>query len=111
MAISGNQIKAARALVGMEQSELSEKAAISIDTIRNMEAQGLEVVRFSADTLYRVKHALQTAGVSFVAENGEGAGVRLKGPSEELMHPGALGRAFAVLAVLGVLFTAWLAWR
>lgn len=78
MAISGNQIKAARALIGMEQSELSEKAGVSVNTIRNMEAKGMDVVRVRLDTLYRVQDALKAAGVIFVEENGEGPGVRLK---------------------------------
>ena len=77
MAISGNQIKAARALIGMEQSELSEKAGVSVNTIRNMEAKGMGVVRVRLDTLYRVQDALKAAGVIFVEENGEGPGVRL----------------------------------
>lgn len=78
MAISGNQIKAARALIGMEQSELSEKAGVSVNTIRNMEAKGMDVVRVRLDTLYRVQDALKAAGVIFVEENGEGPGVRLR---------------------------------
>ncbi len=78
MAISGNQIKAARALIGMEQSELSEKAGVSVNTIRNMEATGMAVVRVRLDTLCRVEDALKAAGVIFVAENGEGPGVRLR---------------------------------
>lgn len=78
MAISGNQIKAARALIGMEQSELSEKAGVSVNTIRNMEAKGMDVVRVRLDTLYRVQDALKAAGVIFIEENGEGPGVRLK---------------------------------
>jgi transcriptional regulator with XRE-family HTH domain len=78
MAISGNQIKAARALVGMEQSELCERAGVSINTIRNMEATAERVLRVRLDTLYRVQDALKAAGVIFVEENGEGPGVRLK---------------------------------
>jgi len=78
MVIFGNQIKAARALIGIEQSELAEKAGVSINTVRNMEARGMEVVRVRLETLFRVQHALKAAGVIFVAENGEGPGVRLK---------------------------------
>lgn len=78
MPISGNQIKAARALVGKEQAELSERAGVSINTIRNMEAKGSEVVRVRLDTLYKVQDALKAFGVIFVEENGAGPGVRLK---------------------------------
>lgn len=78
MPISGNQIKAARALIGMEQAELAEKAGVSINTVRNMEAAGAEEVRVRSDTLFRVQEALKAAGVFFVEENGDGPGVRLR---------------------------------
>ncbi|MCB0020661.1 MAG: hypothetical protein KDE09_22865 [Anaerolineales bacterium] len=78
MAISGIQIKAARALIGMEQSVLSDKAGDSVNTNRNMEAKSIDVVHVRLDTLYRVQDALKAAGMIFVAENGEGPGVRLR---------------------------------
>lgn len=78
MPISGNQIKAARALIGMEQSELAERAGVSINTVRNMEAAGIDEVRVRSDTLFRVQEALKAAGVIFVEENGDGPGVRMR---------------------------------
>jgi transcriptional regulator with XRE-family HTH domain len=78
MGVSGNQLKAARALAGLEQRELSEASSVSINTIRNMEARGPEVVRVRLDTMDRVTEALRQAGVEFIAENGGGAGVRLR---------------------------------
>lgn len=78
MAVSGNQIKAARALIGMEQTALAEKAGVSINTVRNMEAAGADEVRVRSDTLFRVQEALKAAGVIFVEENGDGPGVRIK---------------------------------
>jgi transcriptional regulator with XRE-family HTH domain len=38
MAIFGNQLKAARALAGLDQRTLAERAEIGVNTIRNMEA-------------------------------------------------------------------------
>lgn len=78
MAISGNQIRAARALIGIEQKDLADKAGVAIGTIRNMEAAGLKPVGGRNDTLNAVVEALKGAGVIFVPENGEGAGVRLR---------------------------------
>jgi transcriptional regulator with XRE-family HTH domain len=78
MPVSGNQIKAARALIGMEQAELADKAGVSINTVRNMEAAGADEVRVRSDTLFRVQEALKAAGVIFVEENGDGPGVRMR---------------------------------
>ena len=78
MPVSGNQIKASRALIGMEQAELADKAGVSINTVRNMEAAGADEVRVRSDTLFRVQEALKAAGVIFVEENGDGPGVRIR---------------------------------
>lgn len=76
--MTGNQFKAARALVGMEQVVLAEKAGLSVNTIRNMEATGAAVMRIRLDTLHKAKAALESAGVEFIAENDGGPGVRLR---------------------------------
>ena len=78
MLVSGNQIRAARALLGMEQKDLAARAKVAIGTIRNMEAAGLEQVGGRTDTLNAVLSALREAGALIVPENGEGPGVRLR---------------------------------
>jgi transcriptional regulator with XRE-family HTH domain len=78
MAISGNQLKAARALAGLDQKTLADRADVGINTVRNMEAAGASDVRGRTDTLNAVVAALKAAGVIFVEENGEGPGVRLR---------------------------------
>jgi len=78
MAISGNQLKAARALIGLDQQQLADKAGIGINTVRNMEAAAAGNIRARTDTLDAVVAALADAGVEFIPENGGGAGVRLK---------------------------------
>ncbi|WP_245319537.1 helix-turn-helix domain-containing protein [Mesorhizobium temperatum] len=81
MAITGNQIRAARSLVGMEQIALADKAGVSANTIRNMEAFGAERVKVRTGTLDAVTDALRGAGVIFLDDgdtaNG-GPGVRLR---------------------------------
>jgi hypothetical protein len=69
----------------MEQIALADKAGVSANTIRNMEAFGAERVKVRTDTLDAVTDALRDAGVVFLDENGGGAGVRLRkqGPANE----------------------------
>ena len=70
-------MRAARALAGLEQRALADRAGIGINTIRNFEAAGANSVRGRLDTLDAIVAALKAAGVVFVPENGEGPGVRL----------------------------------
>lgn len=78
MSMTGTQIRAARALLEMEQSDLAARASVSINTIRNMEAKGSKIVRVRLETLMKVQKALENAGVSFLPANGGGVGVRMK---------------------------------
>lgn len=63
MSVSGNQIKAARALAGMDQKALADAAGVGINTIRNFEGAGQAIVRGRIDTLEAIRSALFTAGV------------------------------------------------
>jgi transcriptional regulator with XRE-family HTH domain len=77
---TGNQIKAARALADLNQQQLAERAGVNVNTIRNMEARGSEVLVSGLDTVTKVQVALEKAGIAFIPENGGGAGVRLRKP-------------------------------
>lgn len=79
MPITGNQIRAARTLVGMDQQALADSAKIGINTVRNMEGAGAERIRVRTDTLDAVIDALKTAGVIIIDEGPSdgGPGVRL----------------------------------
>lgn len=79
MAITGNQIRAARSLVGMGQQELADAAKIGINTVRNMEATAGERIRVRTDTLDAVVDALKEAGVILIDEGSSegGPGVRM----------------------------------
>jgi transcriptional regulator with XRE-family HTH domain len=74
---SGRQIAAARALVGMTQPDLSMRANISVPTLKRMEASEGPAVGM-ANNVAAIRSALESAGVIFVEENGEGPGVRLR---------------------------------
>jgi transcriptional regulator with XRE-family HTH domain len=75
--VSIRQIKAARALLGWSQDELAAAAAISIPTIKRLEA-GDGPLGGRRETGDQICNALQLAGIEFIAENGGGAGVRLR---------------------------------
>lgn len=75
------QLRAARALLGIDQKTLAELAGVSVPTIQRMEAsQGN--VRGVVDSLTKVVEALGQAGVELIGEGAEsrsgGRGVRLK---------------------------------
>ena len=80
--LTAAQMKAARALVGMEQKTLAARSGVSLPTIQRMETSD-GVVRGVIETLMKVMEALQAAGVEFINEgaisNSGGRGVRLRG--------------------------------
>lgn len=79
--ISAAQLRAARALAGLDQRELAELAGLSVPTIQRMEASE-GVVRGNVDSLTKLIDALDAAGVELIAEGATssdgGRGVRLK---------------------------------
>jgi predicted transcriptional regulator len=79
--ITAAQIRAARALLGMDQRSLAEAAGLSLPTIQRMEASDGQV-RGNIDSVVKVVEALERAGVELIGEGGVsgdgGRGVRLK---------------------------------
>lgn len=73
--ITPAQCRAARALIDWSQQQLAEAAKIGNATIRNFEGGKSEPQSSTLDVLRR---ALEKEGIEFIAENGGGAGVRLK---------------------------------
>jgi predicted transcriptional regulator len=78
-------MRAARALLGIDQRQLAEMAGVSLPTIQRMEASA-GTVRGVIDSLTRVVEALDRAGIELIGDNavsnGGGRGVRLKHPSQ-----------------------------
>ena len=70
------QLRAARALLDWNQTELANKAGVSVETIKRLEGivGSLEATKVS--TLDAITKALNKAGVEFT--NGDAPGVRLK---------------------------------
>jgi len=69
------QCRAARALVGLEQADLAERAGIARATLIDYE-KGQRTPRRA--TLAALHAALEAAGVVFLSENGNGPGVALR---------------------------------
>ena len=82
--ISAAQLRAARALLGIDQRTLAALSGVSLPTIQRMEASKDEHVRGVVSTLARIVAALDTAGIELLGpgqpSRGEGRGVRLKEP-------------------------------
>lgn len=82
--ITARQMRAARALAGLDQVALAKAARLSLPTIQRMEASD-GVVRGTVESLMKLIGALERAGVELINEgaasgNG-GRGVRLKAPA------------------------------
>ena len=82
--ISSAQLRAARALLGIDQRKLAELSGLSLPTIQRMEASD-GVIRGNVDSLMKLVSALDAAGIELIAENASsshgGRGVRLKAHS------------------------------
>ena len=91
------QLRAARALLGIDQRTLAELAGVSLPTIQRMEASE-GYVRGVIDTLVKVVDALERAGVELIGENAAsttgGRGVRLRSVAAAAV-PGSGARADA----------------
>lgn len=79
--ITSQQMRAARALLGLDQRQMAELAGLSLPTIQRMESSDGQV-RGVVDTLVKVITALEGAGIELLGENapstGVGRGVRLR---------------------------------
>jgi transcriptional regulator with XRE-family HTH domain len=81
--ITAAQLRAARALTGLDQKKLAELAGLSVPTIQRMEASE-GVIRGNVDSLMKLVRALNAAGIELIGDNAVsssgGRGVRLKSP-------------------------------
>ena len=76
--ITAAQLKAARALLGLDQRALAEAADLSLPTIQRMEASD-GTIRGNVDSLVKLIAALDAAGLELIGEGaateGSGRGV------------------------------------
>ena len=73
--MTGNQLRAGRAIIGWSQSQVAQAAGLSVPTVKR--AEGQAAISASADAIAALRAALESAGVEFL-DNGEGPGVRLR---------------------------------
>lgn len=81
--ISAGQLRAARAMLGIDQKKLAELSGLSVPTIQRMEASD-DVIRGNVDSLMKLVHALDSAGIELIGAGAVsatgGRGIRLKAP-------------------------------
>lgn len=79
--ITAAQMRAARALLGIDQRRLADLSGLSLPTIQRMEASE-DVIRGNVDSLMKLVAALDAAGITLIGEGttsaSGGRGVRLK---------------------------------
>ena len=79
--ITGPQMRAARALLGIDQRDLAQRSGLSLPTIQRMEACD-GVIRGNVDSLMKLVEALSASGIELIGEGATsvdgGRGVRLK---------------------------------
>jgi transcriptional regulator with XRE-family HTH domain len=82
--ISAAQLRAARALLGIDQRTLAEASGLSLPTIQRMEASD-GVIRGNVDSLMKLIAALNELGIDLIGDGTVsqtgGRGVRLKAPT------------------------------
>src|SRR3546814_18685286 len=102
--ITSQQMRAARALLGIDQRELAELAGLSLPTIQRMEASNGQV-RGVVDTLVKVIGALESNGIELLGEYsssvGTGRGVRLREAGLAARKSGVEGKMVTVRGDLG----------
>lgn len=88
------QLRAARALLGLDQRKLADLAELSLPTIQRMEASE-GVIRGTVDSLTKLVAALDAAGIELIGEGAVsqegGRGVRLKSRVERNKSADSLG--------------------
>jgi transcriptional regulator with XRE-family HTH domain len=72
--VTREQVRMARAALGWTVRDLATKAGLSANTVSRYE-NGTDAL---GDTLARLRRTFEAAGITFIDENGGGAGVRLQ---------------------------------
>ncbi len=82
--ITSAQLRAARALLGIDQKQLANISGLSLPTIQRMETSD-DIIRGNVDSLMKLVSALDAAGIELIGEGASsesgGRGIRLKDAS------------------------------
>ena len=74
----GNQLKAARSLIGLDQSDVARMAEVNVNTIRSMEASGAGPIAGRSQTVQHVQRVLESAGIEFLNHGQPGVRIMSK---------------------------------
>ena len=74
--IEAAQVRAARALIGWSQAELAADAGVPESSVNRFETGATGSV--PEEAIKKIRAALKSAGVTFIATNGGGIGVRIR---------------------------------
>jgi hypothetical protein len=74
--LTGNQLRAARALANVDQQYVASAAGVNVNTIRNMEGRGFDAITSGVVNVRRVEECLEALGIDFL--DGKDPGVTLR---------------------------------
>jgi transcriptional regulator with XRE-family HTH domain len=89
ISITPQQSRGARAMLGWTREQLAERSKVSAATLADFEAEKRTPYN---RTLADIRHALEAAGIEFIAENGGGPGVRLRKPAAAAAEPASASK-------------------
>ena len=75
--LSSEQVRAARAMLRIEQRDLAATAGVSLETVKRIERSPGPISALAA-TVEKIQRALESAGVEFT--NGDEPGLKLRKP-------------------------------
>jgi len=74
--ISPEQVRAARAFLGLSEAEVAKAARVPVEAVKRAEGSGRSVA--AADAVEKIAAALEKAGIAFLPDEGDGPGLRLR---------------------------------
>ena len=77
---TGHQLRAARSLVGMDETVLADRAGLSVDAVRSLEGAGASPIADRSADVRAVQRSLEAAGVEFLNQGRPGVRLRLAKP-------------------------------
>ena len=95
--ISAAQLRAARALLGIDQKRLAELSGLSVPTIQRMEASD-GVIRGTVDSLTKLIAALDAAGLALIGEGAASPGRRARGSPQGAGQAGPSPRRIGIMS-------------
>lgn len=91
--LTGPQIKAARAMLGMKAEDLADLASVGVATVRRAESSD-GIPSITDANMLAIRRAMEDAGIVFLFEDGLGRGVRLRKASIRLRKYDNFGAIF-----------------